>query len=247
LILLPSYSITKFQITQLPIPPCGTGILACALLVCFAMFASAQCVPFWENNRQKFSVSEDNSAITTYKFHSTNPTHTSTLGQYNPAYIGVQFTGAVAPSNFVADSPSSFVLKRSILKARIYEDGSNASTLVDCVNDSSLSVTCSPSAVGADTGDGSFQDRDPQSSGSGGKIYDLDGPGPAEPLDGNTRRMRVNFVEWVEYRAIKASSDFAWFSRSSRAKASGLSSYNNTVAADNQAGSGSTALTWNLQ
>jgi len=188
------------------------------------------------------SIPIENGARDAYINHPTNPSRTANLGQFSPAYIGVQFTGTISPTNFAPESPSSFEFKRSILKSRVYEDAANGSTLVHCINDSGLSITCEPRSAGSDTVP-QFQDVDP----SNGLIYDLDGPGPDQPGVGNTRRLRVNFEEWVEYRGVRASATFAWFSRSSRKRTSTSEVYETSFGSDNQAGIGTTALTWNLQ
>jgi hypothetical protein len=122
------------------------------------------------------------------------------------------------------------------------EDATNGSTLISCINDSGLSVACETRAAGSDV-DPQFQDVDP----SAGLIYDLDGPGPGQPAVGNTRPFRVNFEEWVEYRDVRASAVFAWFSRASRKRTSTSEVYEASFGSDNQAGTGTTALTWNLQ
>jgi len=98
-----------------------------------------------------------------------------------------------------------------------------------------------------------FRDDDPQSGGSGGKVYDVDGPGitltvldPNAPIN-TIARNRTNFRQWALIDGVKASDDLLWFTRLSIRKTLIGEVLQSGVAGDNVAGSGATNLTWNLQ
>jgi hypothetical protein len=103
-----------------------------------------------------------------------------------------------------------------------------------------------------DDSDPSFRDDDPQSGGSGGKVYDLDGPltgsATSDPI-GRIVRRRVIYRQWATLgsNGAKVSDDFFWFHRMSVIKTSNGDQLRNDVSGDNIAGTGKTKLTWNLQ
>ena len=98
-----------------------------------------------------------------------------------------------------------------------------------------------------------YRDDDPQSGGSGGKVYDSDGPGitltvldPNAPID-SIARNRTNFRQWATIDGAKCSNDLMWFTRLSIKKTLIGENLEANVPGDNVAGSGTTNLTWNLQ
>jgi hypothetical protein len=100
-----------------------------------------------------------------------------------------------------------------------------------------------------DTSLATFQDSNPQSGGSAGKVYDLDAPGKHPPsVDGKTYRLRVNFSTYAaqpDGTAISPSYNF--YVRLSCTQTSSGYQLVNDVAGDNQIGPGTTKTSWNLQ
>lgn len=97
-----------------------------------------------------------------------------------------------------------------------------------------------------------FRDDDPQSGGSGGKVYDTDAPGITLSLDPNAplnsiARNRTNFRQWATIDGAKCSDDLMWFTRLSIKKTLIGEILESSVPGDNVAGSGTTNLNWNLQ
>jgi hypothetical protein len=103
-----------------------------------------------------------------------------------------------------------------------------------------------------DTSLPSYRDDDPQSGGSGGKVYDWDSPGTGNSSNaevGHIRRKRSNYREWAELsNGMKVSGDLYWFSRVSVYKSQSSGDLLKTdISGDNIAGVGTTKTTWNLQ
>jgi hypothetical protein len=143
----------------------------------------------------------------------------------------VEIVGSVKPTNFTG----AITLVRE-WDYRAY----NNQTLID-------SATAKP-----DTSKDTFRDDDPQSGGSNGKVYDLDGPGyssiASDPV-GAIFRLRNNFRQWAVISGTnnRLSSTLEWFSRVSITKMSSGDVLNDDVTGDNTAGTGTTPLSWNLQ
>ena len=182
--------------------------------------------------RTSGTVSSDDAAKNEYN----NSFNTSSLGliQYPSTKgwsTGIEIVGTVLPSNF----SGKVILKREVLGAKVFFD----MTLIKTT------------PQGDDTSNPLFRDDDPQSGGSNGKVYDLDGPGigaDTSPV-GSIIRQRANFREYATVDGNQVSGDLATYSRVSVKKTS-----NNTIVQvqadisnDNEAGTGTTNLTWNLQ
>lgn len=89
-----------------------------------------------------------------------------------------------------------------------------------------------------DTSNAIYQDQNPQSGGSAGKVYDLDAPG-AKPTsaDGNTYRVRTNYYAYatlLDGRPI--STNYYYYVRASCKKTSSGLQFASDVAGDNQVG-----------
>jgi hypothetical protein len=97
-----------------------------------------------------------------------------------------------------------------------------------------------------------LRDFDPKPK---GHVFDFDGPGidfsGVVSNTGDTRRQRVNFQQYATYeekgQTKKASGDLFWYARISIIKTATGDALATDVPGDNQAATGSTPLTWNLQ
>jgi hypothetical protein len=92
-----------------------------------------------------------------------------------------------------------------------------------------------------------LQDNDPRPK---GHVYDFDAPGVTNgrlATPDSVRRQRVNFKEFALYNGVKASDDLLTFSRISVRKTTGGEVLATDVTGDNIAGTGTTALTWDLR
>jgi hypothetical protein len=155
--------------------------------------------------------------------------------------VGVQFTGSLTPSNYAG----KVVLRRTLLKAFVY-DGADGSVFVSCP-----SAKCPTN----DTSPDQSRDDSPQSSGSNGKVYDLDAPGPVNVFpSGTLRRFRGDFSEYAVLdnanNNVVASAQLPWFARVSCMTDDNdprLISLISDVAGDNSGGQGTTALTVSLK
>ena len=120
-------------------------------------------------------------------------------------HAATEIVGTVTPSNYTG----SIFFNRELLSGKVYdENNSTLRTLPDTQNPPN------------DTSDDALRDDDPQSGGSGGKIYDLDAPGSTPPLTpGVKRRYRMNFRQYVTLDAKGGTNlvgaDFPWFIRMS--------------------------------
>lgn len=180
------------------------------------------------------SVSTDNGALSTY----TSASGSSNLGTFFSTgtiathmwRTNVEIVGTVTPSNFMG----MITLQRQVDAFITYADTSQINS----------------GGPFADTSDTKLRDDDPQSGGSSGKVYDLDGPGlkntDSNPV-GSILRTRRNFRQWATLNGLKVSDDFLWFSRISVVKNSDGDALNSDVPNDNIAGPGTTNTTWNLQ
>jgi hypothetical protein len=150
----------------------------------------------------------------------------------------LEIKATVLPS----DWDESATLQRDRVENRTYNDQTLTVRQVGC----------------SDTSESGFMDLDPQSGGSGGKIYDYDAPGlghvAGNPV-GTKHRTRVNFKQWLSVfqndgagtAEVRLSDDITWFERLSIVKdAGGNTILLNDVSGDNTLGSGTTNLTWDL-
>jgi len=179
------------------------------------------------SQRHSNDASEDNSARETYRDlgvpqvgHALGaPRLTSNVGveaqptaHYANTTLGSEFVGTVYPSNF---KPSEFggdlKMRRRLVNAFLYK-GPNG-------NEGGR-----PYGPGSDNSHESMRDDDPQSDESGGKIYDLDCPGPpamSMPTgitaiqSGDIIRFRANFYAWAEYGGQRCSVEDPWHSHQS--------------------------------
>jgi hypothetical protein len=187
--------------------------------------------------RNSGTVSADNSRRGDYNFE---------LGTYNLGTFfstgqgirlfrtGVEIVGTVYPTSYAA----SIIFRRLIVQSRAYHD---TVELTELRKDNEM-----------DPYDPGIQDQDPQSGGSGGKVYDLDAPGIGtadnDPI-GYIIRKRANYREWAELpNGTKVSVDLNWFSRLSVIRTGQTTEALRTdITGDNIAAAGSTPTTWNLQ
>ncbi|HKV40552.1 MAG TPA: hypothetical protein VJX67_15170, partial [Blastocatellia bacterium] len=197
-------------------------------------------------NGNNQTVSRDDSGAKAYKellggtslgtFHSSG-TNTSLWR------TGVEIVGTVLPNDY----NGLITIQRELDAQSAY----NGSTLT------STSSLCGPPPC-TDTSNLPMRDDDPQSGGSGGKVYDLDAPGIATAPTtavGTILRVRVNFHEWATIKAsnngvstdLRVSADLGWFHRVSIIKTSSGDILQTDIFGDNTSGLGTTALTWNLQ
>jgi len=145
----------------------------------------------------------------------------------------VEIVATVLPSNFAGP----VVITREVIGFRNFND----------------MIQIGSGGTDPDPSNPIFRDDDPQSGGSGGKVYDVDGPGitltvldPNAPIN-TIARNRTNFRQWALIDGVKASDDLLWFTRLSIRKTLIGEVLQSGVAGDNVAGSGATNLTWNLQ
>jgi hypothetical protein len=145
----------------------------------------------------------------------------------------VEIVATVLPANFAGP----VVITREVIGFRNFND----------------MIQIESGGTNPDPSDPIFRDDDPQSGGSGGKVYDVDAPGitltvldPNAPLN-TIARNRTNFRQWALVDGVKASDDLLWFTRLSIRKTLIGEILQSDVAGDNIAGSGTTNLTWNLQ
>ncbi|WP_324968358.1 hypothetical protein [Mycobacterium sp.] len=102
-----------------------------------------------------------------------------------------------------------------------------------------------------DTSDPQLIDNDPQSGNSNGKVYDIDAPGIGLSTP-DIYRYRGNFVQYAvlgdRTSTLQVGSNFPWWARVSCTQdAQGNLLLSQDVAGDNQAGAGTTPITWNLK
>ena len=144
--------------------------------------------------------------------------------------FGYQVTGTVTPSTYTG--AINFVRTKSGVSYK----GSTGQT-VD---------TTYPAGT-PDTSDPQFQDTDPQSGGSGGKVYDLDALG-VSPAVSEEGRIRYNFSENAQLPdGTYVATEVPFSVRVSCNWGSAGNSIRNEVTGDNVLGNGTTKTTWNLQ
>ena len=181
--------------------------------------------------RNSNTVSGDDAAAATY----TLIAGTSNLGPVilTNGYCsnGVELVGKVYPSNYTG----TITLRRRMMGGAAYV-GSVETAAIPSGDDTSLAV---------------YLDSSPQSGGSAGKVYDVDGPGTTPGLPSGIGRYRNNFQEYAvlggRAATAQASGYFAWWARSSCTTNSGSPAFSHDVSGDNQSGTGTTKISWNLQ
>lgn len=184
--------------------------------------------------RTSGSFSPDNEAATNGSIE--RRLGTTTLGTFQSSGFntnaiwrtGMEYVGTVAPSDF----HDKVTLTRTVT-GRVRFSGN--------VLKGSSGASEDPTKVT------SFRDDDPQPK---GHVYDFDAPGVTNgtlATPDSVRRQRVNFKEFALYNGVKASDDLLTFSRISVRKTTSGEVLATDVTGDNIAGTGSTALTWDLR
>lgn len=146
----------------------------------------------------------------------------------------VEIVGTVSPSNF----EGKIKLPRFRILSQYYYNNVLQLTRQAGLDD----------LPGADV----LRDFDPKPR---GRVFDFDGPGigfgGVTTNVGDTRRQRVNFRQYATYeeggQTKKASDDLLWYARISIVKTASGDALATDVSGDNQAATGTTPLTWNLQ
>ena len=177
------------------------------------------------------SVSSDDSALPTYR----STEGTTSLGPIiasgttQGCFIGTEAVGHIVPSTYAG----TVIMHRWLLNDAYYK----YSTLLSQVQTPGMDDTSNPS----------FRDDNPQSGGSGGRVYDLDAPGISSP-DLNTYRLRSNFYAWAALPdGTRVSPFYNYYIRVSCAWNGAQYVFRNDVPNDNQIGVGTTLTSWNLQ
>jgi hypothetical protein len=101
-----------------------------------------------------------------------------------------------------------------------------------------------------DTSKTAFRDDNPQSGSSNGRVYDLDAPTVAPvSIDGNTYRVRLNFYAYATLGdgITRISPAYYFYVRLSCTRTAFGYQFVSDVSGDNQVGSGTSSLSWNLQ
>lgn len=149
--------------------------------------------------------------------------------------VAVVLSGTVTPSDY-----KGIIILRKTATSRTYQGTAGDQLVPERNRDND-----------EDTSDPPFRDDDPQSGTSKGVVYDNDGPGVPGPNDIlSVTRLRANFVSYAVLGTLdggKASPNFNWYSRSSCTGRDANPSFSNDFRGDNQAGTGTTPLTYNLQ
>jgi hypothetical protein len=151
----------------------------------------------------------------------------------NYCAIGVELVGIVSPSNYTG----VITLRRNTDTASQY-NGSNLTTIQP--------------KLGPDNSSLLVEVTNPQPH---GHVYDLDASGVGGgSINGVpvVERVRYNFTEFAllgdQTSKQRVGSSFSYYARvSCTVDANGNQVFSNTVAGDNQAGPGTTSLSWNLQ
>jgi hypothetical protein len=181
--------------------------------------------------RTSGTVSSDDAALPNYQnlYGTTNLGAIFPSGTYGGCALGYETIGTITPSVY----NSSVIIHRWLISRS------------DPVNSSS-------GIIDGPFGDDSpalYRDDLPQSGGSNGKVYDTDAPGVAPGnVDGNTYRYRINFYTYAALPdGTRISPNYYFYVRLSCTRNTFGYQFVNDVPGDNQIGSGSTPLTWNLQ
>jgi hypothetical protein len=164
--------------------------------------------------------------------------------------VGVEFTGVVTPSNYTG----LVTLRRNFVNTNppgeLYQNQTQYFTAY-------FTPTEGHGPGQDDTSDPPLIDNDPQSANSNGHVYDIDAPGIGLPqtMDNpnDIFRYRANFLEYAvlgdRTSTLQVGSSFPWWARASCAmnQQSGEPQLSQDVANDNQVGTGTTPITWNLK
>ncbi len=152
---------------------------------------------------------------------------------------GVEIVGVVLPSSFTG----TITIKRNLVGGKLYR-----------YNGPDAYLTYPPGDDSTEFIDILLLDRDPQSGGSGGVVYDLDAPRIGSSEDDFDRvvwRKRVNFRQYavtnIGLNQVTISNYLSWYTRVSTKKIGLTDQLEISVPGDNQAGYGQTALTWDLR
>ena len=148
--------------------------------------------------------------------------------------VGVELMGKVMPTNY----GGSVFLQRSFVSGSGY-------------NGTAGQTYNGYSPTGSDNSPNNYLDPNPQPN---GHVYDIDGPG----INGfsvfgvpQINRVRLNFSEFAMLgdpslgKYVGAA--FPWYAAVSCTVSGGSQAFSDTVTGDNQAGAGTTVLSWNLQ
>jgi hypothetical protein len=175
-----------------------------------------------------YSTASSTLGSITYYFTSNGTTRYACAEAY-------QITGTVSPSDYAGQ----ISLRRNVTYVAFNGDGTNQFA----------------SSSGDDTSNPALLDSLPQSGGSAGKVYDLDAPAANVDVADSTGtivRLRSNFQEYAVIgsntsTAVVSQSNLAFYARESCVMpANGIPTFSNSISGDNQVGSGSTPLTWDL-
>ena len=184
------------------------------------------------SQRTSNQVSTDDAALPNYQslVGTTNLGAIFPSGTYGGCALGFETVGTITPSLY--NSSSVIIHRWLISRSKVVNSGT---PLVDGPYD--------------DTSPPQNRDDFPQSGGSKGKVYDTDSPGVAPiSVDGNTYRYRINFYTYaVLPDGTQLSPNYYFYLRLSCTKNTLGYQFVNDVPGDNQIGSGTTPLTWNLQ
>jgi len=187
------------------------------------------------SQRTSSTVSSDDAALSSYQnaVGTTNLGNIIENGNVRGCGIGLETIGSVAPSNYTG----SVIMHRTIVNQGHYVNSTDAGGGTPANTD--------------DTSPSNFRDDNPQSGGSAGKVYDLDGPGlHPSAVDGKTYRYRTNFSAYAtlsDGTLISPSPGFFFYVRLSCQLTGPGYVFINDVPGDNQIGIGTTNTTWNLQ
>lgn len=197
--------------------------------------ASVSVVTATISQKTSSTVSTDDSALTAFQ----NATGNTNLGakifagNVQGCGIGFETIGTITPSNYTGN----VTLHRTLLNQKLY------------VNSTDAGGERGPNVD--DTSPSNFLDVNPQSGGSAGKVYDLDGPSLAPAsFDGNVYRYRTNFsadATLSDGSIASPSPGYFFYVRFSCQLVGPGYVFVNDVPGDNQIGLGSTPTTWNLQ
>ncbi|MGH9734949.1 MAG: hypothetical protein ACRD8A_10215 [Candidatus Acidiferrales bacterium] len=145
--------------------------------------------------------------------------------------VAVETVGTVSPSTYTG----SIVIRRTVVSDGTYTNST---------------YTGEPKTPGEDdTSFAEYQDQDPQSGGSSGKIYDYDDAGIDPTGTGTPYRLRFNYTVYAatsDGTIVSTQSSF-YVRMSCEGTSNGGYQFATDVAGDNIWGTGSTLTSWNLQ
>ena len=185
------------------------------------------------------TVNNDNAARGTYmNWRTTAPTDSLGTGSYTDRVgWGAEFGGQCNPSSWDQD----VILKRY--------GGDVGGFFHKYWRESTL--RSSAPANYDDTSPAAYRDDDPQSGGSGGKVYDVDAPGvwdQARERDGAAWRNRCNFRAKAYWNGRLCSAPFEWYTAQSWKYQNNTWSMSGGIGGDNTQATGQlSSLEWNLQ